>query len=83
MAKSAHKNQLAPGISRLSRSKVFSKRAAYKIAKESKPQAEEAQAKGEYKAYVKNDLVAALTAKSSDFVPATVVPKAKATHKAQ
>ncbi|KAJ2154475.1 60S ribosomal protein L6 [Coemansia sp. RSA 1935] len=83
MAKSAHKNQLAPGISRLSRSKVFSKRAAYKVAKESKPVATEAPVQGEHKSYVKNDLVVALTAKRNVMSQALEVRKAKATHKAQ
>ncbi|KAI9506089.1 60S ribosomal protein L6 [Coemansia spiralis] len=66
MVKSARNNQLAPGISRLSRSKVFSKRAVYKISKVSKP----------------NDLIAALTAKSNGLHPANIAAKPKAGRKA-
>ncbi|KAJ1948785.1 60S ribosomal protein L6 [Linderina pennispora] len=84
MAQTARKNQLAPGISRLSRSKVFSKRAAYKIAKTAQPKAEEAPAKAKKVTRAKKgDLVAALTAKHSALHPANVVPQPKAGRKTQ
>ncbi|KAJ2554639.1 60S ribosomal protein L6 [Coemansia sp. RSA 1933] len=86
MANSARKNQLAPGISRLSRSKVFSKRAAYKVARDGKPKAVEAEAAKKSKASVrknnKGDLVVALTAKSNGLAPATTTPKSKTGRKA-
>ncbi|KAJ1960696.1 60S ribosomal protein L6 [Dipsacomyces acuminosporus] len=86
MAQTARKNQLAPGISRLSRSKAFSKRAAYKIAKTSNPKAEAAVAKKASKKQAgekKGDLIAALTAKHTGLYPANVVAKPKAGRKAQ
>ncbi|KAJ2722957.1 60S ribosomal protein L6 [Coemansia sp. Benny D115] len=87
MAKSARNNQLAPGISRLTRSKVFSKRAAYKAVKEVKPKAtkEAAQPKAAKKQKVaqKIDLVSALTKPTSDLVSAAVARKAKATRKTE
>ncbi|KAJ2309029.1 60S ribosomal protein L6 [Coemansia sp. RSA 2610] len=85
MAKSTHRNQLAPGISRLSRSQVFSKRAAYKVAKQSAPAAatKAAPAATPYTPYVKDDLLVQLTATPQDKVAATRVPRAKAVHKAQ
>ncbi|KAI8324161.1 hypothetical protein GQ54DRAFT_256976 [Martensiomyces pterosporus] len=85
MAQTARKNQLAPGVSRLSRSKVFSKRAAYKIAKDAQPKAEAPAAKKAFKKPTgekKGDLVAALTAKHNDLYPANVVAKPKAGRKA-
>ncbi|KAJ2786212.1 60S ribosomal protein L6 [Coemansia javaensis] len=79
------KNQLAPGISRLSRSRVFSKRALYKVSKEGKPKADEPAAKkaGERKPRARNVLVDALTAaQNNKLLPAAVAPKAKAGRKA-
>ncbi|KAJ2468153.1 60S ribosomal protein L6, partial [Coemansia sp. RSA 2320] len=86
MAKSAHKNQLTPGISRLSRSKAFAKRAAYKIAKVSKPKAEAAapakvSAKKGKTGEKLGDFVAALTYKKSDLYPANVLTAPKAGRK--
>ncbi|KAJ1826679.1 hypothetical protein LPJ70_007686, partial [Coemansia sp. RSA 2708] len=78
MAKSTHRNQLAPGISRLSRSQVFSKRAAYKVAKQSAPATKAAPAATPYTPYVKDDLLVQLTATPQDKVAATRVPRAKA-----
>ncbi|KAJ2326293.1 hypothetical protein IWW51_002355, partial [Coemansia sp. RSA 2702] len=67
MAKSTHRNQLAPGISRLSRSQVFSKRAAYKVAKSAAaPATEAAPAAAPYTPYVKDDLLVQLTATPQD-----------------
>ncbi|KAJ2162148.1 60S ribosomal protein L6 [Coemansia sp. RSA 552] len=83
MAKTTRKNQLVPGVSRLSRSRVFSKRAEYKLTKDAKPKTAAEPKQREYKPYVKDDLVAALTAKPRTLVPATVVPKPLSTHKAQ
>ncbi|KAJ1665926.1 60S ribosomal protein L6 [Coemansia sp. RSA 1813] len=83
MANSARKNQLAPGISRLSRSKVFSKRAAYKIAKEGKAKVVEAEEpKAPKRKSTKGDLVDALTAKSNGLYPANIIPKSKTGRKA-
>ncbi|KAJ2797779.1 60S ribosomal protein L6 [Coemansia guatemalensis] len=84
MAKTARKNQLAPGISRLSHSKVFSKRATYKAKRESKPKTDAAADKKIFvqKPYVKEDLVDALTKKKSELVQAAVTPKPKHGRKA-
>ncbi|KAJ2451128.1 60S ribosomal protein L6 [Coemansia sp. RSA 2336] len=83
MAKSAHKNQLAPGISRLSRSAVFSKRAAYKLPKRTPAAAKaESAPASEYKPYIKNDLIDALTPQPTKLTNA-VVTKPKAVNKAQ
>ncbi|KAI9473200.1 60S ribosomal protein L6 [Coemansia sp. RSA 1290] len=85
MAKSAHKNQLAPGISRLSRSAVFSKRAAYKLPKRAPAAAattETAPATTEYKPYIKNDLIDAVAPQPTKLTNA-VVTKPKAVNKAQ
>ncbi|KAJ1733312.1 60S ribosomal protein L6 [Coemansia biformis] len=78
------KNQLAPGISRLSRSRVFAKRALYKVSKEAKPKAEVAAAEParERKVRETKDLVNALTTPTSKLLPAAVTPKAKAGRKA-
>ncbi|KAJ2817392.1 60S ribosomal protein L6 [Coemansia sp. 'formosensis'] len=81
------KNQLAPGISRLSRSKAFAKRAAYKITKVvPKAKTEAASAK---KAAPKRkggkrlgDLVATLTYKKSEMAPVNVLTAPKAGRKA-
>ncbi|KAJ2084218.1 60S ribosomal protein L6 [Coemansia sp. RSA 988] len=84
MAKTARKNQLAPGISRLSRTTVFSKRATYKAKRESKPKEDAAAAKKVFvhKPYVKEDLVDALANKKSELVKAEVTPKPKHGRKA-
>lgn len=88
MVKSTRKNQLVPGVSRLTRSKVFSKRAAYKITKESNPKPKKTKAtpakKQEKKAAGerKSDLVQALTAKQSQLCPANPVIHHKKGHKA-
>ncbi|KAJ2508298.1 60S ribosomal protein L6 [Coemansia sp. RSA 2049] len=84
MAKSAHKNQLAPGISRLSRSKVFSKRAAYKIVKDGKAKVAETEKpkKAEAPVSERSDLVKALTAESNSVYPVSTIPKSKAGRKA-
>ncbi|KAJ2851334.1 60S ribosomal protein L6 [Coemansia brasiliensis] len=82
MAKSTHKNQLAPGISRLSRSAVFSKRAAYKLPKRTPAAPAETAPATEYKPYIKNDLIDALTPQAAK-LSNTVVTTPKAVHKAQ
>ncbi|KAJ1790577.1 60S ribosomal protein L6 [Coemansia sp. RSA 2399] len=86
MTISARKNQLAPGISRLSRSKVFSKRAAYKVVRDGKPKAVEAgepkKAKASARKSTKGDLIDALTAKSNGLCPASITPKSKTGRKA-
>ncbi|KAJ1877253.1 60S ribosomal protein L6 [Kickxella alabastrina] len=86
MVKTDRKNQLAPGISRLSRSKVFSKRGLYKIAKTAAQPKAAASApapakKSKKSPFAQNDLVDALTYKKSIFVPANVAAVPKATRK--
>ncbi|KAJ1838787.1 60S ribosomal protein L6 [Coemansia sp. RSA 486] len=77
-------NQLVPGISRLSRSKVFSKRAAYKIAKEAKPKVtKEKKAAAPKKPSTTKDLVNALTQKKKTLVTRSVALEPKTVRKAQ
>ncbi|KAJ1805370.1 60S ribosomal protein L6 [Coemansia sp. RSA 2599] len=77
-------NQLVPGISRLSRSKVFSKRAAYKIAKESKPKdAATKKPAAEVKPSTTRDLVNALTQKKKTLDSRNIALEPKAVRKAQ